>query len=259
MSPVDQRDEFLLQTSDARITGDSTDGTVDGTDFRYVGPSPFFDFRGRYHYSYYQHRRYQEYADSDWFGRAIMMSNAVQQLIKAEGLLRTGDKDGAAEIINITRVGRGGLPPALGSESDSALFDKLFYEVSIENYAICSGCAYFNRRGWGPLVDTRGSPPGTHHWGLVEGTPLHFAMPGDQLQLLQQPIYTYGGVGNEGEGLALGPSGAAAVGAAKGSAAPAWKIYSFNGLETVSEKLAYIEQSRTAARGQREGVMRLYR
>ena len=33
---------------------------------------------------------------------------------------------------------------------------------------------------------------------MVEGTPLHFPMPGVQLELLRRMIYTYGGVGNEG-------------------------------------------------------------
>jgi hypothetical protein len=168
-------------------------------------------------------------------------------------LYYTGDTDGAAAIVNITRVGRGNLPPTSGD--DSALLDKLKYEVNIENHNVCSGCAYFNRRGWGPLVSTHGDPPGTHHWGLVEGTPIHYPMPALELELLRQTVYTYGGVGNEGE--ALGLTTASPAGRDDRTGVPARLVYRFAGLETRAEKLEYIKTQVT--RGRSRGMLQLVR
>jgi hypothetical protein len=129
----------------------------------------------------------------------------------------------------------------------------VFYEVTIENCGVCPGCAYFNKRGWAPLSDTRGNPPGTHHWGLVEGTPRHLPMPASQLEILQQSWYTYGGVGNEGDGLGQVPSSAAPSISARRAGVPASMIYRFSGLETLSEKLAYLEERRAEATRSRAG------
>src|SRR3546814_9285252 len=57
-------------------------------------------------------------------------------------------------IINATRQTRGQLPPVLVAESQSALMDKLIYEKRMETYLLCSGCAYFDRRGFGPVAPT---------------------------------------------------------------------------------------------------------
>ena len=71
--------------------------------------------------------------------------------------------------------------------------DKIIYEKRIEGFIQCGGCAFFDRRGFGPLAPTG---PDFHH-GLVEGTPLHFPIPGRELERLGLPYYTFGGVGNE--------------------------------------------------------------
>ena len=240
-SPLGDRDQFAMHTPDARIRGDPDDSTVAGTDFRYE-PAPWLNDpeRPRYLYASYVHDRYYDYVAANGFARFKLMSDTVQQLIKAEGLYRTGDLAGAAAIVNVTRVGRGNLPPT--AATDPELLDKLKYEVSIENHNVCSGCAYFNRRGWGPLVSTHGDPPGTHHWGLVEGTLIHFPMPGRELEALRQTVYTYGGKGNEGEALGLTP---AAPVARDRAGVPASLVYRFAGLETLAEKLEYVRSQVT--------------
>jgi hypothetical protein len=219
-TPVAQRNEFLITTADRRITGAGGPQT-NGTDFRYAGPSTFPSARGTYHYSYYGGSRFGNYPSSNGTAPARWMTTVEMQLIKAEGLLRTGGAAALPEvvsIINATRVTRGQLPAATVADAD--LMDKLIYEKRIETYLLCSGCSYFDRRGFGPTAPTG---PAFHH-GPVEGTPTHFAVPGLELNVLQKPLYTYGGVGNEGS--SLQPSGAPGIGGGSiGTRAPASLVY----------------------------------
>ena len=136
--------------------------------------------------------------------------------------------------MNATRVDRGGMTPATAGDAD--LLDKIMYEYRIENFLVCGSCAYFTRRGWGDLAPSRPN----HHQGLVEGTQIHFAVPGQELEILQKLMYTYGGVGSEGS--ALGPAAASGALSRGGRVVPARMIYSFNGMETTAEKLAYIRR-----------------
>lgn len=241
---VADRNYIEITTDDRRLTG-SAGPTDDGTDFDYQGTTNFRAARGTYHRSFYGQQRYVTWPESDGTIDFKMISFDAQQLLKAEGLIRAGgaaNLDAATIIINNTRVGRGiDLTPALAGDAD--LMDKMIYEKRIENFLVCSGCAFFDRRGWGPLVDTRGSPPGTHHQGLVEGTKLHYAPPGAELETLEKPIYSYGGVGFEGSTLAPAASAPALYagdGARRGVAAT--HVYAFYGLDLDSpaEKLAYL-------------------
>ena len=219
-TPVAQRNEFLITTNDRRITaaGDPDSG---GTDFAYMRASTFPSARGTYHYSFYGGKRFANYPASNGTSPARFMTTVEMQLIKAEGLLRTG---GAAalpqvvSIINATRVTRGQLPAATVADAD--LMDKLIYEKRMETYLLCSGCAYFDRRGFGAPAPTGPA----YHQGPVEGTPTHFAVPGLELNVLQKPLYTYGGVGNEGG--SLQPSGAPGLaGSVVGTRVPASLVY----------------------------------
>jgi hypothetical protein len=166
------------------------------------------------------------------------MTTVEMQLIKAEGLLRTaGPSQEVADIINATREGRGQLPPALASESECDLMDKLIYEKRIEGFLLCGGCAFFDRRGFGPLAPTG---PDFHH-GLVEGTPLHFPIPGIELERLGLPYYTFGGVGME---------------MAEGAAAPrrhlvaARDIHRFSAEMTGADMLSYVRAKLGAGTGE---------
>ena len=163
----------------------------------------------------------------------MYMTATEMRLTKAEGLLRmSGPSQAVADIINATRVTRGQLPSALATEAQADLMDKLIYEKRIENYGVCSGCAFFDRRGWGPLSP---SGPNFHH-GHVEGTPLHFPVPGLELSILGLPNYTFGGIGNE-----LAPP--AALTSSRG--VPARHLYAFR-VEprmSVTDKLRYLRES----------------
>jgi len=234
---VAARDEFVLNTPDARIHA-AGDGMADGIDFIFGGNSQFPASRGTYHYSHYIHSRYEQYADDGGQSPSPIAVTEAGQLMKAEALIRL-NQAGAADIINATRVARGGLPAV--ADGDADIMQEMMYEYLIENFYVCPGCAYFNRRGWGPLANSQ-----THHWGLVEGTPLHFAMPGLEMEILQKLNYTYGGVGNEGTSLA--PSAAPGM-SVHGTVAPARAVYAFNGMETLSEKLEHTRSKPALSHG----------
>ena len=229
--PVAQRTEFELDVPDRRITDGTPTGA--GLDFIHGGPSAFLPSRGTYHFSFYQGSRYEAYPLGGGFGPITYMTATEMQLTKAEGMLRmSGPSQAVADIINATRVTRGQLPSALASESQSDLMDKLIYEKRIENYGVCSGCAFFDRRGLGPLAPT--GP--TFHHGHVEGTPLHFPVPGKELELLGLPNYTFGGIGNE-----LAPPATLT----SSTGVPARHLYAFR-VEprmSVTDKLRYLRES----------------
>ncbi len=218
----ENRDDITIVSADARVNAPG-DGEADGTYFQFKGNANFPANRGTEHHSRYGHKRYGAWVVGGRSGLFPHMLYQGEQLQKAEGLLRTGNKQGAVDIINVTRVGGGNLPPAQASESVEELMIKLNYERRIENFAMCSGCAYFDRRGLGPLVSTGPN----HHDGPVEGTPTHFAVPGLELEILAKPPYTYGGVGSEGKALGLGPIGAPgfAMQPSSGTRVPARAVY----------------------------------
>jgi hypothetical protein len=244
---VADRTEFDLRVPDLRIMPDPDSSRSWGTDFMWRGNSGFPEERGTYHHSRYLHHRWDDYPNGGYTAPTPFMLHQPLQLIKAEGLIRTGNNAAAAAIINDSRVERGGLSPAAAGDAD--LMDKLIYEWRIENFIGCAGCAFFNRRGWGDLAATGPN----HHQGPVEGTQLHFAVPGQELEILQKLWYTYGGVGNEGTSYAASPAvGPAARG---GTQAPAKIVYAFNGMDSLREKLDYIYRDA----GKRAGAAMLTR
>lgn len=113
-----------------------------------------------------------------------------------------GDMAGGAELINVTRTANGGLPPVTADgvpESEECvpqetdvnainsgdapcgdLWDALYYEKGVEVFQVSAGIPFFDDRRWGLLAS---------------GTPLHWPVPGQELENLQMDIYTYGGGG----------------------------------------------------------------
>lgn len=196
-TPLQDRLVFDIQTSDRRVVGSADDPTVDGTDFQYQGNNgPFPAARGTYHYSSHNHKRYQAYNAANANGNMEYMIMAEMDLLKAEALLRTGGSTAeVASLINKTRVDRGQLNAAngtdpVGSSSDAlspkdnaSLWAKLKYERRIETFQTAAGLAYTDKRGMGDLVS---------------GTPIHFPVPGKELETLALQTYTFGGVGGDG-------------------------------------------------------------
>ena len=195
--PLIDRVVFDIETADRRIVGSADDPTVDGSDFQYQGNNgPFPAARGVYHYSSHNHKRYQYYYNGGANGAMPHMIMTEMDMYMAEALLRTGGSTSqVADLINKTRVSRGMLNPATGSDPtgsstdaqshlDSAsLWAKLKHERRIETFQTAAGLAFFDDRGMGDLVT---------------GTPVHFPVPGRELETLGLPTYTFGGVGGTG-------------------------------------------------------------
>ncbi len=209
-TPVADRNIFDIETSDRRISG--PDGPQsNGKYFRYVGKAgPFPSARGTYHYSSHTPMRYVDYLNDNANGEMTHMVLAEMDLFKAEGLLRTGGSTQmVADLINKTRVANGELPPATGSDAvgspndgswkntgihlaGASLWAKLQHEFRIETFATTGGLAWETDRGWG---------------ALVQGTPVHFPVPGKELETLALQQYTFGGVGGTGAAPKRGPNG----------------------------------------------------
>lgn len=122
------------------------------------------------------------------------------RLLKAEGLLRTGDADGAADLVNETRVEVGGLSPAdptaandgndscvprLPDESCGDMLEMLKWEKRphTRTLGVHGNTWYFDGRGWGDLY---------------AGTPLHLPVPCDENEFFGRECNTTGGPGGEG-------------------------------------------------------------
>lgn len=208
-SPPEDRREFRLQTADLRVAGPEdvecdlhrtdSDETCEagtrapGTDFRWEGSSPWPLANGGWYGSEYFYYRSNEAWENGGVGPVPYMRKAEMELYIAEALLRASepvvDPD-AVDLINNTRVGRGGLEPISVTDSFDDVWNAKRYEFDIETTATGVGMAYYHKRGLGHL---RGKDWG----GLIEGTPLHFPVPAEELDLLGLPYYTFGGVGGD--------------------------------------------------------------
>ncbi|MGH7501067.1 MAG: hypothetical protein ACREL7_04845 [Longimicrobiales bacterium] len=195
-TPVGDRIDFDIDTPDQRIQGGAVG--VSGTDFTYRRTQNHRADRGTYHFSRYHWTRYF-YIRTDQIGFDPIMAKAEMDLLKAEAYIRLGQPDAAVPLINATRVSRGGLPPVSETGPTGAdcvpkklvdpaggcadLMSTLMWEKRIETFSIAAGVAYWDARGWGLLVT---------------GTPYHLPIPARELETLQLPLYTFGGVGGEG-------------------------------------------------------------
>jgi hypothetical protein len=158
--------------------------------------------RGSWRWSYYWHtdaEAYSAFEDFAW----PQVTKAEMDLLKAEGLYRTGDMPGAATIVSAYRTANGlsatdasgtnveCVPhlPAAGLGADAApgnaecggLFEMLKWEKRMETHfkGIYGNSWWFDGRGWGDLF---------------KGTPLQFPIPCQEAQTLGLlPCYTFGG------------------------------------------------------------------
>lgn len=151
--------------------------------------------RGTWRWSHYVDDRYKDYYESDNVNAPMdVMTVTELRLIKAEGLIRLNRQAEALPLINVTRVGNGGLAPAtltgapdcvpkLPNGTCANLLETLKHEKRIEQFMTVFGGYYFDSRGWGDL------PIGTF---------IHYPVPARELEVRQLPLYTFGGVGGEG-------------------------------------------------------------
>ena len=161
------------------------------TDFQYLPSNNFAPDRGGWFYSHYRHSRYDFPASTNddglFMGESLGPLREFRaydlKLLQAEAMVRTGNVAGAVAILNNPdneRKVRGQLPDVDTTDPDEVL-DIIFYERDIE----------LANNGW--MI----------HFGdmrrrdfLQQGTPLHYPVPGSELEALELPIYTFGGFNN---------------------------------------------------------------
>ncbi len=160
----------------------SDDARLD-TDFEYKSTCPFKPERGYYQFSSYRYARLDDYL-ATWTEPMPEMREWENDLLLAEAEFRTGNKQAAIDILNDpdgARIVRGQLAPINNNASDQEVLDAIFYERAIELYLSGSGLPFFDMR----------------RQDLLQcGTPLHFPIPGQQLDVMLMPRYTFGGVDN---------------------------------------------------------------
>lgn len=171
------RDDIYIYPKDRRVTGVTSDPESDGLYFQFVGASPFRSSRGKYHYSMYMTSIWDLFSATE-DTRMVTFNAAEMDFLVAEAEFRAGGAGlaAAATIINNYGVTNGALPAVSGTDSD--LFDWLKYNKRIETYALASGLAYYDDRGWGDLVT---------------GTAIHFPVPAKELEVSVLDVYTFGG------------------------------------------------------------------
>ena len=208
MAPAD-RTAFLIDTPDRRVTGDTPDS--DGAYIQYFPTIPFRPERGTYFFSNYGDMRWisddscgdaadptcesAAYYDYGNLFNTKVTEFKVEELdfLIAESHIWEGNPDLAAPIINASRADWGlpavtatGVPTAAdcvprepsATDQCADILTALHWEKWLTIYHTGMGVEYADARRWGYLVP---------------GTPLHLPVPGSELQVLELPIYTFGG------------------------------------------------------------------
>ena len=155
--------------------------------------------------SQYDHYRWRAWADAGRIGPFPIFTVAENDLLAAEGYLRTNRIAQAATLIDKTRT-TAGLPalsgvitsltqpvpggnacvpripvgPSFTSTQCGTILEALKWEKRMETAYTVYGAWYFDSRGWGDLP---------------EGTPLSWPVPYQELDARLLPLYTLGGVG----------------------------------------------------------------
>ncbi|MEO8451437.1 MAG: hypothetical protein ABI647_16710 [Gemmatimonadota bacterium] len=175
-------------TDDFLGVGTVVDDGAGGTDYAFASLAIFRAARGNYHQSNLGHIRYSALAapgyglpGQDGTGVFPIYSKAFNDLLWAEGLARSnGDLGLAADLINKTRVTRGGLTAASAADGQAGLIAMIQYEDEIEMMGLHASPYYNQRRKDG---------------GLHANTPRQMPIPAKELQVLAKELYTFGGPG----------------------------------------------------------------
>ena len=146
------------------------------TDYQYLNSCSFYPERGYYHFTCYRCKRFDQYLQT----RTEPMPEfrkAENDYLLAEAATRTGRLQEAADIINASpRVTRGGLPPVPAVEA--GIPEAIHHERMVELMSSGCGIQFFQMRKENKLQP---------------GSPLHYPIPGSQLEILKMDYYTFGG------------------------------------------------------------------
>jgi hypothetical protein len=229
-TPLNSRYRILIRTADQRFPPGETraaqrtsSGIVAGVD-NPVPPRANLYFRNRvttdptgeaWAVSFYDFYRFQAFWAT--FNTPVpVMTRAEMDLLMAEGYIRLGDFVNAMARINISRVGKGNLPPLVGIVSATQpisvlgncvprvpqppdfttaacgnIMEAMKWEKRMETNLTHMGAWFIDSRGWGDLA---------------EGTAVHFPIPFQEMDARGKPSYSLGGVGGV-DGAARGTYG----------------------------------------------------
>jgi hypothetical protein len=199
---------FLIRTPDLRFPQGSTvaeQGANPGRHWQIPDPrwygqvNPELQWgqaaRGTWRWSYYHRQEPMLWDDGD-ADQPWVDGNRLR-LLAAEAHHRLGNAALAAELLNHTRVGQGGLDPTDAGGTNSScvprlpsgecggLFEMLKWEQRENSWGRgpYSAAWYFDGRGWGDLY---------------HGTPIDFPIPYTEAVVVGTATYTRGGVGRPG-------------------------------------------------------------
>lgn len=203
-NPYPTGERVLIRTPDKRFPQGNTQAEIaagQGTCTSTTCPAlPYFRYststqhnrpeRGEWRWSWYRPLGVLQ-PDAYYTVHPWIKADEMRLLI-AEGLFRTGNLQGAADIINVTRVGVAGLNPTNAAGLNTScvpklpngtcgdLFEMLKWEKRLETYMTgpYHTTWFFDGRGWNDLF---------------EGTPLQWPMPAAEAGVLGLPVTTYGG------------------------------------------------------------------
>lgn len=199
--PIIDGEDILIVTPDERFPQGSTLAEQEenpGTKLfinAYRGSNWAQAARGTWRWSYYHNYEHDPY--NSWSSFVVEdIEREELDLLAAEAYYWKGDYAAAAALINKTRVAAGlnatdaagtntSCVPKLPDGSCGDLLEMLKWEKRLEVWhtgMVYGVPFYFDSRRWGD------------HY---VGTTLEFPIPGGELQTLQMPSYSFGGVGGE--------------------------------------------------------------
>ncbi|HEV8498923.1 MAG TPA: hypothetical protein VGQ56_18730 [Gemmatimonadaceae bacterium] len=151
--------------------------------------------------SFYTYNRWRYIRQNSNTGLFPAFMKAENDMLAAEGYIRTGNLAAAAAKIDLTRVANGGLPAVTGAVTTATqpvpggsqcvpqvpqgngtvacgnLMEAMKYEKRIETTYTGFGRFWIDSRGWGDLI---------------EGTPLEFPVPYQEMQTRLEKFYLLG-------------------------------------------------------------------
>jgi hypothetical protein len=217
--PRDERNNFTIITPDLRFPQGATRPEQNRPSASDDAPLPAGQyFRNRlpgkddpsagWRNSQYDHYRFRGLADANRIGPFPYMTRAENDMLAAEGYIRTNNIPAAAVLIDRTRV-PSGLPalagvvttaaqqvpggaqcvpripvgPAFNTTACGTILEAMKWEKRMETAYTTYGAWFFDGRGWGDLP---------------VGTAVHWPVPWQEANARLIPVTNMGGVGNPG-------------------------------------------------------------